>query len=762
MKLLHFFEKIDDMDMGDVIKDFYKSDAPQFKGKSKKKRRQMAIAAKLSANESVVSEDENLIVCPTCQGSGLDLENPVEDCPACDGEMFVSGSSNQYSITPPKSKPVKIQTFDATPDDYIRMLKGLYNKYIVTRKVPHERLNELLDQYIEYKIKKGELLKTDRLSPQENLMIMKKFAEEFTESVSEDLDLNDSMIGEPDSYYDAEERTEAYNDLQDALQGNYMDDYIINGACPACGGNGYMDGEEEMFNDETGEYEEGTECDGFGRYGCDQGEMTYGSDGPSWVEIINHDKRNAEREKSKADYPGDEEVIKQIANMVQNMEDPRQVYQYVQADYPFMGRAQRSSLIAKGMKMAGLTESKLYESNYSDENELEVAKILGKALNKKEWYEYSPQELFSELESSDVELADTINKIAKLMYGVRLQEAMSYKDTPCPSCGDPKCEHKDEHLKEDEQLNEFIPVAVGAGMLLRVGVGIAGRYLLKKGIQHGPKIANSVLNPFKHSGTKANIIIADQVFNDGALTDPLIDPIIDTLTQESDIEAPPSFWEEVFSGMENNPYVTAGLAIAFMTGTVALKRWLDKRKDRFSDEDAEEVLSLQDRAFSKIKGGAGAEPVTEKPASKCWPGHRKVGTQPGTGKNAGKRVNKCKKISEDEDTYEDDDAFFEEFGWIDSETLDEAEYQGRKVKLNKPMQGDVKKFKVYVNSGKKNKDGTIKVKKVNFGHGGSSVKGKAMKIRKNNPKARKSFRARHNCDTAKDKTTARYWSCRKW
>ena len=36
-------------DMGDVIKDFYKSDAPQFKGKSKEKRRQMAIAAKLTA-----------------------------------------------------------------------------------------------------------------------------------------------------------------------------------------------------------------------------------------------------------------------------------------------------------------------------------------------------------------------------------------------------------------------------------------------------------------------------------------------------------------------------------------------------------------------------------------------------------------------------------------------------------------------------------------------------------------------------------------
>lgn len=87
----------------------------------------------------------------------------------------------------------------------------------------------------------------------------------------------------------------------------------------------------------------------------------------------------------------------------------------------------------------------------------------------------------------------------------------------------------------------------------------------------------------------------------------------------------------------------------------------------------------------------------------------------------------------------------------------EAEYQGRKVQLNKPMQGDVKKFKVYVKDPK-----TGNVKKVNFGHGGTSAKGKTMKIRKNNPKARKSFRARHNCDNPGPKTKARYWSCRKW
>ena len=92
--------------------------------------------------------------------------------------------------------------------------------------------------------------------------------------------------------------------------------------------------------------------------------------------------------------------------------------------------------------------------------------------------------------------------------------------------------------------------------------------------------------------------------------------------------------------------------------------------------------------------------------------------------------------------------------------LDEAEYQGRKVKLNKPMQGDVKKFKVYVKDPK-----TGNVKKVNFGHGGSSAKKagqKTMRIRKSNPKARKSFRARHNCDNPGPKTKARYWSCRKW
>tara|TARA_B100001769_G_scaffold221005_1_gene181262 strand:+ start:182 stop:604 length:423 start_codon:yes stop_codon:yes gene_type:complete len=89
--------------------------------------------------------------------------------------------------------------------------------------------------------------------------------------------------------------------------------------------------------------------------------------------------------------------------------------------------------------------------------------------------------------------------------------------------------------------------------------------------------------------------------------------------------------------------------------------------------------------------------------------------------------------------------------------LTDAEYRGRKVKLGKPTRGDVKKFKVYVKDPK-----TGNVKKVNFGHGGTSAKRKTMRIRKSNPARRKSFRARHNCDNPGPRTKARYWSCRNW
>lgn len=181
----------------------------------------------------------------------------------------------------------------------------------------------------------------------------------------------------------------------------------------------------------------------------------------------------------------------------------------------------------------------------------------------------------------------------------------------------------------------------------------------------------------------------------------------------------------------------------------------------------------------------------------CWDGYKAVG---GKMKN-GKMVPNCVPVNENdnnmklinlipgknikEDINSDDDVNYglvepEEYDVEDEDMEDfisfmrayskdlneatcpcmhEAEYQGREVKLGKPMAGDVKKFKVYV----KNPAGNVV--KVNFGHGGTSAasKGeKTMRIRKSNPKARKSFRARHNCDSPGPRHKARYWSCRKW
>ena len=117
------------------------------------------------------------------------------------------------------------------------------------------------------------------------------------------------------------------------------------------------------------------------------------------------------------------------------------------------------------------------------------------------------------------------------------------------------------------------------------------------------------------------------------------------------------------------------------------------------------------------------EYLEEKKKDPCWDGYKKV---------PGKK------------DYEEDSCVKEE------SELDEATYQGRDVPLNKPMAGDVKKSKVFVDP-----DGDGKAKKVNFGD-------KNMTIKKNIPARRKSFRARHNCDNPGPKDKARYWSCKAW
>jgi hypothetical protein len=192
-----------------------------------------------------------------------------------------------------------------------------------------------------------------------------------------------------------------------------------------------------------------------------------------------------------------------------------------------------------------------------------------------------------------------------------------------------------------------------------------------------------------------------------------------------------------------------------------------------------DLIDLIKRALSEQKLNETGQMETEL-TEKCWSGYKQKGMKTMFGK---KYPNCVKNESEDEETNEasspaqqaaiainmkkkgiepkNETLYEDEFGSVQSinyneEFINEAEYQGRKVKLGKIMQGDIKKFKVYV----KNDKG--KVVKVNFGFGGKSAKGKRMVIKKNNPERRKSFRARMNCDNPGPRWKPRYWACRTW
>ena len=115
----------------------------------------------------------------------------------------------------------------------------------------------------------------------------------------------------------------------------------------------------------------------------------------------------------------------------------------------------------------------------------------------------------------------------------------------------------------------------------------------------------------------------------------------------------------------------------------------------------------------------------------CWDGYKQVGMK----KKGDKEVPNC--VPEENELNE----------WDEIE--EESEHEGRKVTLNKPMKGDIKKTKVYVKNDKGN------VVKVEFGDPN-------MEIKRDDPARRKSFRARHNCDNPGPKWKANYWSCKFW
>ena len=198
---------------------------------------------------------------------------------------------------------------------------------------------------------------------------------------------------------------------------------------------------------------------------------------------------------------------------------------------------------------------------------------------------------------------------------------------------------------------------------------------------------------------------------------------------------------------------------------VGAKNWGNKSKKEGFASDAQRRAAFASgyKAKGKKKKKENVQEVKVWSLDeKCWKGYEKKGMKT----MFGKRYPNCVKkegvqtnvwLGENELYYESNTGEYGgyTFEFINNKNLQEAEYQGRKVKLGKIMQGDVKKFKVYVNNPKGN------VVKVNFGQGGDA-KGGTMRIRKSKPKARKAFRARHNCDNPGPRHKARYWACRTW
>ena len=637
------------------------------------------------------------------------------------------------------------------------------------------------------------------------------------------------------------------------MLGNYMDDYIKDGSCPACAGSGYMDGEDEVYNDDTEEYEEGSECDGFGNYGCDEGEMTYGSDGPSWVEIIKHDKRQADRKDAIANYPGDETVIKQIANMVRGMEDPRNAMQQMAIDYPQMGRRQRAELVSRGMKAAGLTKEGIF-----DKHSYDPVAPGGQSSKRKNLHatgdivsldgkEYVVTKV--DLDKGTVDVVDRDGnrspdvKAGVFSPGIKVGDRKSStignfpSDNRDPRLFDGKSPHKKgttkykkhmaaKHASMGEGMNEELQI-----QKIRNSKGEIIQYTILNGepfdvngapLEYGPYW--DIMTADGHSDIEINshmwpdyernnagikgyesIQAGDELMIETGMGEGVIAPVIHVVGENVliswDATADSLFeeTEEIDEGEKHGNskiYNKCWKGYSKVPGKKAGEKGsCKKNEDVDMDMDIERMKHLAgieeavvqavtkeevDNAMNDIKRNG--LPVSGKFVNWCKENNcafnpkvldkdanelkkaaiAKVQFNKDTGYETNGeliRQSSDKPPKQGELPFTPKDPEQTEFKFEDSD-LDEAEYQGRKVKLGKPTRGDVKKFKVYVKDPK-----TGNVKKVNFGHGGSSAKKagqKTMKIKKSNPARRKSFRARHNCDNPGPRTKARYWSCRAW
>ena len=646
--------------------------------------------------------------------------------------------------------------------------------------------------------------------------------EEYDDELIREAETN--MIGEPDKYFDAEERTEAYNELQDALaQSDRTEaEYVKDGQCPEC---------PNVEDDE--------DCNGFGNYGCDDGILTYDGADVSWKAIQDRDEETAQRQQAKANYPGDEVTVKGIANMVKNMDNPRDAMQQMAVDYPQMGRRQRADLVAKGMKLAGLTKegksphkkgSAKYKNHMAamhaeDVNEMKTVKTAvglfptndqGGPLSGEEYHVWTMQ----------TDKNPPKERIISQRYQMYLQDFKDYVKTESIQAGD--------ELMIETGMGEGIVVpvihVVGENVLLAWDETADSLFEETEEIDEGEKHGNSKIYnkcwkgyrkvPGKSAGEKGSCVkegpdfdasdihrgdaitckpcggkgcdhcdykgvhpkeetteasfdqdAFDKVFkNRKPKTNTEDEDCIDcngTGYKDGDVNQMKSCskcdgegkddgyfggtkaYEEIqrmrhLAGLDEGDIemyakpdqVKKAVQDIIKNGFATSAKFMDWCKDNNCTftMDLKDPKNLQKMAIAKLNFekatgyGIDGDILNKKP-----PLQKELQLTPG--------VPRQKEFDFDED-------------------LDEAEYQGRKVKLGKPTRGDTKKFKVYVKDPK-----TGNVKKVNFGHGGTSAKKagqKTMSIKKSNPARRKSFRARHNCDNPGPRTKARYWSCRAW
>jgi len=555
----------------------------------------------------------------------------------------------------------------------------------------------------------------------------------------------EGMIGEPDDYYDAEERKEAYDDLQTALDGvrnDWEKQSVIDGVCPECSGSSYMDGDYD--NDEDS-------CYGWGNYGCDQGEM----ENASWVEIIKFDQQNVDRQQAKDNYPGDEEVIKQAAKMMPNMDDPRMIVQQLRTDYPQLGRAKASDLAAKAKQIAFPNEnidedsnkeekevmqmlkylhneyvksgknnvfdlpsilrqqmpeldkaktreyfskfldSGLYEedSSSAQADEAAVAKMIAKALgDENRWTEMSAHELYAELESENSELADVIQLTAKMLYDVRLKEGSGHPHLQMNLAKSPIS-----HLKD-------CPLCSGGGMDAD-----------DMGIPTGRNIRGDAICPSCNGFAKIGVVDYAKELPAFQKKD-TIEFLKQNFKQSFEPGNPRSVNDAMFEGQERS--IIRDAMVDYITNHFRGNEHIYSTSDEIENSIAStfSVASLRDFGLDeKEDGGQLISDFTSNPS----------------------------------DVLSLNDVTEKVLAQLDVSHIKEAEYQGKKVELNKPKRGGSKKYYVYVKNPK-----TDRVKKISFG----DVTG--LRTKAGNKKRAKSFAARHNCEKKNDKMKAGYWACR--